>query len=318
MMTTAIEGNRSMNEKKHNAPPAKHPLREPSIAQGDVVLLGGPAMAYNEGWIKLHRSVRDSVLWKKPLSRMDAWIDLIMTARWLDKPSTVLVGATQRISCERGELITSQEALAKQWGWSRSKVKRFIDALEADQMVNTNSTHNSTKITICNYDTYQDARTPIEQQSSGNRAAIEQQSSSNRTHNKKDKNERREEGKKESAHELDLDSTSQDQVSPQEVPNTADQAHIFRTYCITALGASLKPWFVRDITLPFRQGCPLEEAKRIVDENPGILVGASYDALVSAMMEAAEVAKHGEQKHWSEVIRDDRERRRLNTTGAIF
>jgi hypothetical protein len=100
--------------------------------------------------------------------------------------------------------------------------------------------------------------------------------------------------------------------------NTADQAHIFRTYCITALGASLKPWFVRDITLPFRQGCPLEEAKRIVDENPGILVGASYDALVSAMMEAAEVAKHGEQKHWSEVIRDDRERRRLNTTGAIF
>jgi hypothetical protein len=193
MMTAATEGNRSMNEKKHNAPPAKHPLREPSIAQGDVVLLGGPAMAYNEGWIKLHRSVRDSVLWKKPLSRMDAWIDLIMTARWLDKPSTVLVGATQRISCERGELITSQEALAKQWGWSRSKVKRFIDALEADQMVNTNSTHNSTKITICNYDTYQDARTPIEQQSSGNRAAIEQQSSSNRTHNKKDKNERREE-----------------------------------------------------------------------------------------------------------------------------
>jgi hypothetical protein len=45
---------------------AKRPLRESSIAQGDVVLLGGPAMAYNEGWIKLHRSVRDSVLWKQP------------------------------------------------------------------------------------------------------------------------------------------------------------------------------------------------------------------------------------------------------------
>jgi hypothetical protein len=44
MMTAAIEGNRSMNEKKHNAPPAKHPLRESSIAQGDVVLSAPPSV----------------------------------------------------------------------------------------------------------------------------------------------------------------------------------------------------------------------------------------------------------------------------------
>jgi len=270
------------------------------------------------GWIKLHRSVRDSVLWKKPLSRMEAWIDLIMTARWLDKPSNVLVGATKTITCERGELVTSQDALAKQWGWSRSKVKRFIDALESDQMVNTKATHNATKITICNYDTYQDTRTANEQQSSSNRTSVEHQSSSNRTHNKKGRREEEEEGKKESAHEQDLDNTSEHKEPPLEVPNTADAAFAFRTYCVSALGASLKPWFTRDVTLPFRQGCPLEEAKRIVDENPVLLTKSNYDELVAEMMEAADVAKNGPRRHWSDRLQDFSERRKMKPTGPIF
>ena len=39
-----------------------------------------------EGWIKLHRSIQDSWLWKKyPFSEGQAWIDLLMLANYEDE-----------------------------------------------------------------------------------------------------------------------------------------------------------------------------------------------------------------------------------------
>jgi hypothetical protein len=65
-------------------------------------------------------------------SRRDAWAWLISQAAW--KPATAKVnGLSVRI--ERGELCFSQRFMAEKWGWSKSRVDRFIQTLKAEGML---------------------------------------------------------------------------------------------------------------------------------------------------------------------------------------
>lgn len=115
------------------------------------------------GYIKLHRGWRDNDIFKGEFSRSDAWVWLIENAAW--KPSkTRIKGAT--VNIERGELSFSQRFLAEKWGWSKSRVDRFIAELRAESMIETRSKIGATAghsagqgqciITICNYAKYQD------------------------------------------------------------------------------------------------------------------------------------------------------------------
>lgn len=114
------------------------------------------------GYIKLHRGWRSNPVFKGEFSRADAWVWLIENAAW--KPSKTRVkGVTVEI--ERGELSFSQRFLAQKWGWSKSRVDRFIADLRAEGMIETRSKIGATAghpagqgqsiITLCNYDKYQ-------------------------------------------------------------------------------------------------------------------------------------------------------------------
>ena len=112
------------------------------------------SMKREHGWIKIHRDLKDHWIFANA-EYLKAWIDLLMmanhkTKKWLVQDQMVLI--------KRGELITSLAELAKQWGWSRGKVRRYITMLENDTMVVRKSTHLWTHLTICNYGTYQDLR----------------------------------------------------------------------------------------------------------------------------------------------------------------
>ena len=110
-----------------------------------------------EGWIKLHRSIQDSWLWKKyPFSEGQAWIDLLMLANYEDE-KTAYKG--EIITCERGTVNLSITYLANRWRWSRKKTKAFLTLLENDKMVTTKATTHRTTITIENYGFYQDMGT---------------------------------------------------------------------------------------------------------------------------------------------------------------
>ena len=105
----------------------------------------------NTGWIKLHRDIRKHWVYDKP-EYLKAWIHLLImanhkTKKWLVDENLVLI--------KRGQIITSMVQLGQEFKWSRNKVRHFLNLLENDTMINRNSNHNYTQLTICNYDTYQ-------------------------------------------------------------------------------------------------------------------------------------------------------------------
>ena len=105
------------------------------------------------GWIKLHRKVLDCWIWQeKPYDKARAWVDLLLLAMHRDKK---LLIDNEMLVVERGSFMTSILKLSDRWGWSRNKVKRFLELLEDEQMLNTKRTPKGTLVTIVKYEDYQ-------------------------------------------------------------------------------------------------------------------------------------------------------------------
>ena len=92
-------------------------------------------------------------------TRAQAWIWLIENAAW--KPCRVPVDG-KIITLNRGQLSYSTRYLGTAWGWSKSRVDRFLGKLVAESMVNTRCSKSGTAsgtaqniITVCNYDKFQ-------------------------------------------------------------------------------------------------------------------------------------------------------------------
>ena len=110
------------------------------------------------GWVSLHRKVFENPIIKPstPYSRFEAWCWLIIRANHTD--SKFVLG-NEIIKAGAGEVITSQKKLALQFGWGNTKVRNFLKLLENDTMIEVKTTSKTTRITICNYLTYQDSQT---------------------------------------------------------------------------------------------------------------------------------------------------------------
>ncbi len=113
-------------------------------------------MSSDKGYIKVYRNIRDSWVWKdKPFDKGRAWIDLIMMAN--HKEATIMFDS-RPLKIKRGQFMTSLSILAARWGWSRSKVKRFLDDLKSEQMINEKRHTRGTLLTIEKYGVYQGER----------------------------------------------------------------------------------------------------------------------------------------------------------------
>ncbi|AFM41947.1 hypothetical protein Desaci_3039 [Desulfosporosinus acidiphilus SJ4] len=123
-----------------------------------------------KGWISVHRQIQNHWLWEdKPFSKGQAWIDLLLMANHED--SKFLLG-NQIIEAKRGDVITSEVKLAKHWGWSRTKVRTFLELLEADSMIVKKSDSKKTALTVVNYGLWQDMQTAKEQQKDSIRTTL--------------------------------------------------------------------------------------------------------------------------------------------------
>jgi hypothetical protein len=121
----------------------------------------------SEGWFCLHRGWRDNPLFSGEYSRADAWVWLIENACWKASRSRI---KGETIELARGELTFSQRFLADKWGWSKSRVDRFISDLRGEGMIETRSKNGASAghsagqgqsiISICNYEKYQDISNP--------------------------------------------------------------------------------------------------------------------------------------------------------------
>lgn len=147
---------------------------------------GWSKVSSDRGYIKIYRDLWDHWVWRdKPYSMGQAWIDLIMMANHEDKK---LLFDGQMITIKRGSVVTSERKLAERWGWSRSKVHRFLNLFESEKMVCVNRTNKRTTISIVNYNNYQDSRaterTTEKPQTSHRRAADEHKQYTNKDTNK--------------------------------------------------------------------------------------------------------------------------------------
>lgn len=104
------------------------------------------------GWIKLHRKIINNWIWDDP-EKLRAWLDILLMVNHEDK-KTLVNG--NLVVIHRGERLTSISKLAVRWGWSRQRVRNFLDLLEQDEMCTTIRTTNGTTIKLSNYADYQD------------------------------------------------------------------------------------------------------------------------------------------------------------------
>lgn len=106
-----------------------------------------------KGWISLHRRLQEHELWKdKPFSRGQAWVDILLMVNHKEE-KTLFDGNI--ITVNKGSRITSVRKLCDRWGWSNTKVIKFLKNLEMDEMLTYFSDKKKTVLTVVNYGLYQ-------------------------------------------------------------------------------------------------------------------------------------------------------------------
>lgn len=142
-----------------------------------------------EGWIKLYRGIQDHWIFDNP-DYLKAWITIILTVNHEDRKVVV---RGELLECNRGQSLLSLTNWAKLFGkkWSIQRLRTFFELLKHDSMINSEGLKYTTRLTVCNYDTYQDS-----QQADNILPTFEQHSENILlTTNKNDKNDKNERSK---------------------------------------------------------------------------------------------------------------------------
>lgn len=118
------------------------------------IIMGVRIIAGN-GWISVHRKIQNHWIWKtnKPFDKRSAWIDILLLVN--HEPGKIYFN-NEVVEVDRGEHITSEVKLADRWGWSRTKVRNFLELLEQDKMIkNIKENGKRTRVRVLNYKQYQ-------------------------------------------------------------------------------------------------------------------------------------------------------------------
>lgn len=86
---------------------------------------------------------------REPFCRRAAFAWLVENAAWQARQVNI---AGRTITLDRGQLTASLRFLAAAWGWSEPSVRRFIERLKTDALIDAGTDAGQLVITICNYD----------------------------------------------------------------------------------------------------------------------------------------------------------------------
>lgn len=140
-----------------------------------------------QGWIRLHRQIQEHWIWKDPV-KFHWWVDMLLTVNHAD--TKVNIGL-ELYECKRGQSILSLKSWGERWGVSKDAVRNFFVLLEKDKMISRENIQKTTRITICNYDSYQSdlhARTTDEQRTANGRQTDEHPNKNEKKIKKNDNN----------------------------------------------------------------------------------------------------------------------------------
>jgi len=118
-----------------------------------------------DGYIYLDRCIRGHWVYKKP-EYFAAWVKMLFEVRFSEEAERVFIDGAI-IDCGRGQSLNSISTwcnvLGK--GWTTQKVRTFFKLLETDKMISTENMKKTTRLTVCNYDTYQNKKQAANAQS---------------------------------------------------------------------------------------------------------------------------------------------------------
>jgi len=142
------------------------------------------------GWIKLHRQIQEHWIHKKP-EYFHAWITILLNVNHEKKK---LIIDNELIECNRGQSLNSIQGWARILGpsWTSRKVRTFFKLLEGDDMIKTEGMRKTTRLSVCNYDSYQTLRQADDEQATSRRQADDEEMTTNKN-GKNYKNEENEE-----------------------------------------------------------------------------------------------------------------------------
>ena len=106
-------------------------------------------------WIKLHRSIVRWEWWDDHPTR-NVFQSCLLLANRTD-------GKWHGMTIPRGSFVTSISRLASVAGMSVQQTRTALEHLKLTHELTTETTHNYTLITVCNYEKYQGVRTPVQQ-----------------------------------------------------------------------------------------------------------------------------------------------------------
>lgn len=112
------------------------------------------------GFYLMHREWQQNPVFGNDMfSRRDAWVWMIERAVFQE----CRVGVSGKaVTLRRGQFVYSIRYLADAWRWHRASVERFFAKLKTETMIETETEHGVTVVTVCNYDIYQAQATPPE------------------------------------------------------------------------------------------------------------------------------------------------------------
>jgi len=143
----------------------------------------------SEGWIRLHRQFLDHWLCDeyRPLTRREAWENMLL---WANYRETKVLIKGQLFVCGRGQLLYSLETWALKFNWSVGQVRRFFKLLEMDKMIIIEGLHKTTRLTICNYESYQSEQHANDMPTTCQRHADDTPTTDQRQQEKKEKKDK--------------------------------------------------------------------------------------------------------------------------------
>ena len=131
-----------------------------------------------KGYIGLFRSIQDHWLWDdKPVSRGQAWVDMLIWASHKDRETPVTDGFVQ---IKTGEFIRTLRQMGEAWGWSTSKVQRFLTMLEEANMIRNENDTRTTHVSIIKYETYRELTMSTDTRTKQSRDKVETKSLHNK------------------------------------------------------------------------------------------------------------------------------------------
>jgi hypothetical protein len=105
------------------------------------------------GYICIFRSIKKHWIWNNPV-KFQWWMDLLLSVNFSVEIKKVNIGF-DLFDCGRGQTVKTLLTWSKEWKVSKDTTRNFLKLLQKDSMITIENLGKCTRITICNFDNYQ-------------------------------------------------------------------------------------------------------------------------------------------------------------------